>query len=353
MAADRLDAIVIGAGVEGLAAAIALARSGLWVIVVERKLSPRASRPRASRRSSRRNRARSRPHRARRAVCADGADRRSRGRRQRVVIWPEPHAARAPALRRLSAAGRRSLCRVSQPDRARGALAGAHELARCLAHERRRGLRKRMLRRFWLSSIAHALDEAFDSDLLKGIWAHGAVMGTGVSPVAPMSASLFTRASLLSDIAPELAGRSVSGGRSRLIASLISQFVAFGGELRMGAEAVEVIIDRDAAQGVELVGGVMLRAPLVLSSLDPRRELSHAGRLAAAAAAGRATDDGRARGGETRSRTPDARRSAAVRQNLGRRARRRAADPDKPERRAAQPRPRRVPAARCSATKSR
>jgi phytoene dehydrogenase-like protein len=89
--------------------------------------------------------------------------------------------------------------------------------------------------------------------------------------VAPLSASLFTRVSLLSAIAPELAGRAVSGGRARLIAGLISQFVALGGELRMGAEALEVIIDRDAAQGVELVGGVMLRAPLVLSSLDPRR----------------------------------------------------------------------------------
>jgi phytoene dehydrogenase-like protein len=63
----------------------------------------------------------------------------------------------------------------------------------------------------------------------------------------------------------------VAGGRSRLIAVLINQFVALGGELRMGAEAQEIIVDRDAAQGVQLIGGTMLRAPLVLSSLDPRR----------------------------------------------------------------------------------
>ena len=43
---------------------------------------------------------------------------------------------------------------------------------------------------FRVASIARILDEAFDSDLLKGVWAQGAVAGTGASPLAPASAVL-------------------------------------------------------------------------------------------------------------------------------------------------------------------
>ncbi|MBI1209895.1 MAG: FAD-dependent oxidoreductase [Alphaproteobacteria bacterium] len=268
MAADRLDAIVIGAGVEGLTAAVALARAGLSVIVVEKKLSLGLL-------------GQGRPA----VVSTDTAralDLTSHGVRfappspvvglsgdEHVVVWPEEHAARAglaalsqrdaeaySEFRNRIARAARSPARMSSPVAWLTSVGAVDDASTSP---------------FWLSSIEHALDEAFDSGLVKGLWAQGAIMGTGVSPSAPMSASLFTRTSLLSNIAPELAGRAVAGGRSRLIESLASQFTALGGELRLGAEATEIIIDRDAAQGAELVGGVVLRAPLVLSSLDPRR----------------------------------------------------------------------------------
>ena len=267
MSADRLDAIVIGAGVEGLSAAIALARASLSVIVVEKKLSLAqlgVGRPAIV--SSETARALElAAHGVRFAppspiVGLDGD--------ASVVVWPEQHAARA-GIATLSARDAEAYGEFR--NRIARAARSPSRMSSPVAWLTSTEAVDEAVSPFWLSSLEHALDEAFDNALVKGLWAQAAIMGTGVAPSAPMSASLLTRASQLSEIAPELAGRAVAGGRARLIESLASQFVALGGELRLGAEATEVIIDREAAQGVELVGGVMLRAPLVLSSLDPRR----------------------------------------------------------------------------------
>ncbi|MCE9523394.1 MAG: hypothetical protein K8S25_13305, partial [Alphaproteobacteria bacterium] len=125
---------------------------------------------------------------------------------------------------------------------------------------------------FRLSSIARILDDTFDNDLLKGIWAHGAVAGTGASPRAPGSGALLARSWALAGAAPDLGLRFVVGGQTALRAALLAQLKRYNNaDVRFGAEVKEITAQRDVIQGVALVDGDVLRTPLVVSSLPPAR----------------------------------------------------------------------------------
>jgi phytoene dehydrogenase-like protein len=125
---------------------------------------------------------------------------------------------------------------------------------------------------FRLSSIARILDEAFDNDLLKGIWAQSAVAGTGASPHAPASAALLARSWILAGAAPDLGYRFVVGGQVGLRQALLDQLRRFNNaDVRFAGDVKEITAERDAVQGISLADGSVLRAPLVISSLSPNR----------------------------------------------------------------------------------
>ncbi len=261
MAVDRLDAVVVGASVEGLIAAAALATAGRAVTVVERRADAASMGEGAdaviSARVVRELDLTSHGLRFAAAPPLVGV-----GVERALILWPEMQAARASiaALSGRDAEALEGFC----ARLARTALAEDMPAASWLVSAAAEPSDAMLFR---LSSIARLLDEAFDSELLKGVLAQGAVMGTGAGPHAPASGQLLTRQSLLAWAVPEAGHRFVAGGEKRLRQALLALLKFYNNaDVVFGAEVKEIATEREAASGVVLADGAVLRAPLVIST---------------------------------------------------------------------------------------
>ena len=105
---------------------------------------------------------------------------------------------------------------------------------------------------FRVSSLARILDETFDNDLLKGVWAQGAVAGTGASPAAPGSGVLLARSWMLAAASPESGFRFVAGGQTRLRQVLLDQLRHYNNaDVRFSTEASEIAAELILGGGLD------------------------------------------------------------------------------------------------------
>ena len=120
-------------------------------------------------------------------------------------------------------------------------------------------------------SSADYLDEWFEFGPLKATKSASGIIGTFLGPRSPGSAYV-----LLHHYMGEIDGafrawgfqKGGTGGISNAIASAAK---AFGAEIRTNAAVTQVIMTGDTVQGVALENGDEVRAPIVISGLDPRR----------------------------------------------------------------------------------
>jgi len=70
-----------------------------------------------------------------------------------------------------------------------------------------------------------------------------------------------------------LAHRPVAGGTGKIADALVAALKANGGELRTSAGVQKVLVDKQQANGVKLANGEEISARLVLSAADPRHTL--------------------------------------------------------------------------------
>ena len=113
------------------------------------------------------------------------------------------------------------------------------------------------------------LNEHFHSPLLKGALAFDAVLGTNYGPRSP--GTVFT---LLYRMAAERAGGSglalPAGGLGALCESIESAASASGATVRTAAPVARIMVAEDRAIGVRLDSGEQIEADYVISSADPR-----------------------------------------------------------------------------------
>ena len=125
--------------------------------------------------------------------------------------------------------------------------------------------------RFWTMSIGDFLDEYFETDVIKAHLSGSGVIGTALGVYSPGTAYV-----LLHHYMGEVDGNVgawgfARGGMGAVAEALAASLRAFGGEIVCDADVHRVIVERGRAAGVALADGTEYRAKLVVSNLDPKR----------------------------------------------------------------------------------
>ena len=136
----------------------------------------------------------------------------------------------------------------------------------------RAGLRRRFagvptVFRWSRRSAADVMRSYFSSDVLRGAAMVGGPMVWGISPETP-GTGLGALGYAMRHVAH--VGRPV-GGSGRLPLALRRAFEEHGGTVRTGAKVAAILCDTDAVTGVRLEDGTEITAPVVVSAADPRR----------------------------------------------------------------------------------
>lgn len=134
--------------------------------------------------------------------------------------------------------------------------------------------------RFWTMSISDFLDEYFENPVIKAYLAVSAIIGTALGPMSPGSAYV-----LLHHYMGDVDGNAgawgfARGGMGAITTALGAALQAAGGKLRTGAEVAEILVRNGKAMGVVLADGEEIRAARVVSNMDAKRTFLKAVRQA-------------------------------------------------------------------------
>jgi phytoene dehydrogenase-like protein len=125
----------------------------------------------------------------------------------------------------------------------------------------------RELMRLLLINVADVLDGEIADDRLKGAIAFDAVLGSHLGPRSPNSLLLLLH---------RLSGTPLSvpaGGMGQLATALRSAATGLGVSIRVGSPVAAITVAEDRVTGVTLATGETITADLVLSAINPRTTL--------------------------------------------------------------------------------
>jgi phytoene dehydrogenase-like protein len=302
--AARWDAIVIGAGHNGLVCAAYLARAGRRVLVLERREAIGGAalteevfpgfrfsvfsyvvsllRPEIIRELDlARHGLQVLPLESTFTPLPDGnylAQWSDLDRNRREIARHSPRDAEAydefGRLMHLMARAVKPLLAMAPPDPASWRPRDLLGLARLARHLRGLGREQLCaLHRLLTMSAADWLDEWFECEPLKATKSASGIIGTLAGPRSPGTAYV-----LLHHYMGELDGEFrawgfARGGNGSVSGAIAAAARAAGAEIRTGAPVARVLIERGRAAGVALESGEEIRARRVVSNADPRRTL--------------------------------------------------------------------------------
>lgn len=124
-------------------------------------------------------------------------------------------------------------------------------------------------------SVAETVEEFFESDELRGAFASQGIIGTAAGPRAPGTAWVMAYHSL----GGELNGSTgtwayVRGGMGSVTSAIAASALEAGATILTDSKVDEILVERGRAVGVRLDNGDLYRAEVVLSNADPKRTFS-------------------------------------------------------------------------------
>lgn len=137
-----------------------------------------------------------------------------------------------------------------------------------------KGLKPRVLHnlvRLLTGSAAEWLDDYFESDILKGLYASSSIIGTKTGPMSQGSGLVLLYHSVGEHDGHFGTWAFHKGGNGGFTQVLARAAQAWGAEVVLNADVANVITSNGRATGVALADGSEIHAKVVVSALDPRR----------------------------------------------------------------------------------
>lgn len=127
--------------------------------------------------------------------------------------------------------------------------------------------------RFWTMSISDYLDHYFESPVIKAYLAVSAIIGTALGPMSPGSAYVLLH-HYMGDVDGNIGAWGFArGGMGSITKALAASLMAKGGEIRTSAAVETILVQNGQTVGVALTNGDELRARRVISNMDVKRTM--------------------------------------------------------------------------------
>ncbi|MEX2496142.1 MAG: NAD(P)/FAD-dependent oxidoreductase [Woeseia sp.] len=125
--------------------------------------------------------------------------------------------------------------------------------------------------RFFTLSAADFLEDYFENDLIKAAMASPGIIGTALGVYSPGSAYILLH-HVMGDVDGNIGAWGLArGGMGAISTALAGAVKAHGGKIRTNAGVRKVLVESRKAVGVLLENGDELRAGIVVSNLDAKR----------------------------------------------------------------------------------